>query len=205
MKGDLVVLVPDRNTEAAVEGLLCRHQSLRIRPLETRILVHPEKDPGCRLHGHELLRIHQRNYLRALMVFDREGCGTEEQTRVELEAEAERQLAEAGWKDRSGVIVIDPELDIWVWSGSPQVDEVIGWANRSPGLREWLKSEGFPFENGTKPLPPKEALERALRVLRKPRSSAIYKDLALRVGLEPCQDAAFAKLKSLLHQWFPVR
>src|SRR5262245_27253643 len=93
MKRDLVVLVPDRNTEATIEGLLARQQSLRIRPIEARILVHPEKDPGCRLHGHELLRIHQREYEHALMVFDRVGCGAEQETRSDLESAAERKLS----------------------------------------------------------------------------------------------------------------
>lgn len=205
MKGDLVVLVPDRNTEAAIEGLLSRQQSLGIRSVNTRILVHPEKDPGCRLHGHELLRIHQRNYNYALMLFDREGCGAEQQTRVQLESEAEQRLASVGWKGRSGVIVTDPELDIWVWSDSPQVDEVIGWANRTPCLREWLNEQGFQFVGEIKPVRPKEAFEMALREVRKPRSSAIYKDLALSVGLERCQDPAFGKLKNLLRQWFHSR
>ena len=78
MEADLIVLVSDRNTEAAVEGVLSRLSSLRIRPITYRILVHPEKDPGCRLHGHEILRIHQDTYQHALMVFDREGCGDDE-------------------------------------------------------------------------------------------------------------------------------
>ncbi len=59
MDTDLVVLVSDRNTEAAMEGILSRLLSLRIKTITYRILVHPEKDRGCRLHGHELLRIHQ--------------------------------------------------------------------------------------------------------------------------------------------------
>jgi hypothetical protein len=132
MQGDLVVLVPDRNTEATVEGLLKRTESLQIRPLTCRILVHPEKDPGCRLHGHELLRINLHQYRFALMIFDLEGSGAENSSKDELEKECEEKLVNSGWGQRGAVIVVEPELDVWVWSDSPVVDEVLGWSGRDP-------------------------------------------------------------------------
>ncbi len=202
MQADLVVLVPDRNTEASMEGILARHESLRIRQITTRILVHPEKDPGCRLHGHELLRTQQRFYSHALLIFDREGSGGETQTSRELESRAEDALASAGWGQRAAAIVIDPELDIWVWSDSPVVEQCIGWGTREPRLREWLRQKGFTLREGVKPTDPKEALQAARDLLRKPRSSSLYKDLALRVSLERCQDQAFVKLRTRLRDWF---
>jgi hypothetical protein len=204
MKGDLVVLVADRNAEAAIEGLLTRGRSLGLEIGAYRIFVHPEKDPGCRLHGHELLRIHQKNYQFALMLFDREGCGAEDKLRDELEREAEQRLEIVGWKDRCGVIVLEPELDIWIWSDSPLVDEHLNWSGRNPKLREWLKQQGYVFADGIKPVRPKEALEKVLREVRKPRSSSLYKDLASVVGLERCVDPAFHKLRALLQKWFPL-
>jgi hypothetical protein len=201
MENDLIVLVPDRNTEAAVVGLLSREASLRIRSIKYRVLVHPDKDPGCRLEGHELLRIHQSAYRRALMIFDREGCGAEEKSRTELEADCEQQLANVGWKDRSAVVVLDPELEIWVWSDSPVVDAALDWHNRTPPLRDWLRTQGFNFY-ATKPQRPKEAVEAVLRAVRKPRSSSLYRDLAERVSLDRCSDPAFARLKALLQTWF---
>ena len=204
MKGDLIVLVPDRNTEAAVAGILERHPSLHTRPVAARIIVHPEKDPGCRLHGHELLRLYQNDFRFALLIFDREGCGAEESTRTELERLAEETIASSGWKGRCGVVITDPELEIWVWSDSPRVDQAVGWLGRRPGLREWMQRQGFELTSAGKPLRPKEALEAALRVARKPRSSALYRELALKVGFERCLDPAFIKLKELLRAWFPT-
>jgi len=164
--------------------------------------VHPEKDPGCRLHGHELLRIHQSNYNYAMMLFDREGSGGESKSRDELESDAERTLAGAGWKNRSAVIVLNPEIDIWVWSDSPVVDEILGWSGKKPALREWLQNQKFELKSGIKPTRPKEALEAALRVVRKSRSSSYYKDIALRVSFDRCVDPAFGKFLAKLREWF---
>jgi hypothetical protein len=201
MDGDLLVLVSDRNTEAVVEGVLSRPHSLRIRPIVSRILVHPEKDPGCRLHGHELLRIHQEAYRHAVMVFDREGSGADEKPREELESECEQRLAGAGWKDRGGVIVLDPELEIWIWSDSPVVDEALNWKNRTPKVREWLELQGFTF-NSSKPNRPKESVEAALRAVRKPRSSSLYREIAEKVSFDRCTDPAFLRFRKLLKNWF---
>jgi hypothetical protein len=56
--------------------------------------------------------------------------------------------------------------------------------------------------NQEKPKHPKKALEKALRMARKPRSSAIYQALAEKVGLARCSDQAFIKLKTALQNWF---
>jgi hypothetical protein len=65
-----------------------------------------------------------------------------------------------------------------------------------------MRQRGFLEEDELKPARPKEALEAALRVVRVPRSSAIYKALAEKVSLSRCTDPAFLKLKTVLQQWF---
>lgn len=119
----------------------------------------------------------------------------------ELEEEMEETL-KGHWGEQGAVVVIAPELDIWVWSDSPHVDQILGWADRTPDLRSWLKEEGYMVSNQEKPKNPKEALEKALRMARKPRSSAIYQSLAERVSLARCSDRAFIKLKTTLQKWF---
>jgi hypothetical protein len=110
--------------------------------------------------------------------------------------------------------VIDPELEVWVWSNSPRVADVLGWQGRSRELNEWLRTTTIRIgkqereylkEGETKPVRPKEAMEAALREVRKPRSSANFRQMAEKVSLEKCQDPAFRRLKSTLQQWFPVR
>jgi len=199
---DLLCLVADRNAEAALQGVLSRCESLQIRALTSTIRTHPERDPGCYLRGHEFLRFHGKGFLHALVMFDREGCGNEAQSREELEREVEDRLQSDGWGDRARAVVIDPELEAWVWSDSPQVEEALGWVGRARTLRSWLIERGLLAEAATKPLRPKEAVEEALRLVRKPRSSAIYRELAEGVSLWRCRDRAFAKLRLTLQGWF---
>ena len=70
-------------------------------------------------------------------------------------------------------------------------------------LRGEVKALTFRFCHG-KPVRPKEAAEAALRKVRRPRSSNIYRKLAEVVSLQLCTDPAFLKLKSILQNWFPA-
>ena len=99
--------------------------------------------------------------------------------------------------------MLDPELEAWVWSDSPHVDDVAGWKNRRPSLRRWLISQDYLQEGATKP-GPKEALEAALRTVRKPRSASLYRQLAEKVSLRRCNDPSFLELKTVLTAWFPA-
>ena len=201
---DLVVLVPGRDDQAALAGILARHEALGIRQVRATFQRHPDRDPGCLLRGHEFLRPQANRFRHALVMFDRAGCGREGRGREELEAEVESRLSTSGWGDRAAVVVINPELEIWVWADSPHVDIELGWQGRDPDLRSWLAQEGFLQADEHKPQRPKEAVEKALRLAGKRRSSAIYRQLAGRVSLQRCEDPAFLKLRDTLRGWFHV-
>ncbi|MGQ9859519.1 MAG: hypothetical protein ACUVS3_12650 [Thermodesulfobacteriota bacterium] len=67
---DLVVLVPDKNTEAAMKALLeHRQHALGIRPITFDIFVHPRRDPGVYHEAEEFLRPLQSQYRYALVLF----------------------------------------------------------------------------------------------------------------------------------------
>jgi hypothetical protein len=199
---DLVVLVPDKQLEATIGAILQRHVSLHIRRLTAEILVHPRRDPGCRGEAAGLLSIFVARARFSLVIFDRAGCGAEHLPRSTIESNVEAMLATAGWSDRAAAVVIDPELEAWVWSDSPIVDQTIGWAGASPALRTWLTEQGFLKGNETKPAKPKEAMDAALRRQRKRRSASIFKELGSKVSLSRCTDPAFVKLKAVVQQWF---
>ncbi|MCI0488507.1 MAG: hypothetical protein L0229_18115 [Blastocatellia bacterium] len=203
MQKDLVVLAADKNIEFTVKGVLSRYQALKIKRLVSDIYSHPEHDPGCLLKGKDFLRSFVSIYEHALIIFDREGCGREGATREDLEEEIEDSLSMSGWEGRASAIALDPELEVWVWSDSPHVDSVLGWEGKHPDLRTWLVQQGFLKEQQIKPERPKEAMEDALRSVRKARSSSIYFELARRVSFDRCEDPAFFKLKTTLQGWFP--
>lgn len=58
-----------------------------------------------------------------------------------------------------------------------------------------LVSEGMAIDDRGKPADPKAAVEKALVAARKPRSSALYRELAENVNLDQCQDPSFITLK----------
>jgi hypothetical protein len=200
---DLLALVADRNMEAALAGILSRPKSLRTRAIAFDLRVHPRKDPGCCREGVAYLQVFADKYSHAILVFDHEGCGRESSTATELETELEAQLQAAGWQDRACAIVLEPELEIWVWSDSPHVAGQLGWAERKTDVRSWLQQQGLWKAGNPKPDRPKEAVEAVLRKVKRPRSSALYKSLAEKVSLSRCQDRTFFKLKTTLHSWFP--
>ena len=90
-----------------------------------------------------------------------------------------------------------------MWSDSPRVDQALGWQGRKPSLRSWLETKGFLREGEAKPERPKEAIQEALRVVKRPRSAARYKEIAAKVSFKRCIDPSFEKFRRTLQTWFP--
>lgn len=199
---DLIVLVADRNIQATVTSLLNRYHALGIRQITFDIYTHLHRDPGCRLEAHTFLQPFSNNYTYSMVLFDRQGCGEEIKSREQLEIDVEKKLNLHGWEKRSVVLVLDPELEIWVWNDSPHVSEALGWIKGSAELHDWLIEKGYLVENQLKPQHPKEAMEEILRNVRKPRSSSIYAQLADQVTFKHCIDPCFQKLLLTLREWF---
>jgi hypothetical protein len=206
MPKDLVVLAADKNTDYGLRGLLGRPASLGIRPIlaSTDTFVHPRRDPGCLNEAHDFLRPMLRDYRHALVVFDRMGCGREALSQARLADAVRGRLSASGWENRAEVVVLDPEIEVWVFAASLQVERCLGWPTKRLRLRRWLEERGAWGEGKSKPYDPKAALEIALREIRRPRSSAIYRRLGERVGMQGCTDPGFGKFREVLREWFPA-
>jgi hypothetical protein len=201
---DLVALVADKNTESALEGLLGRGCDFGMRVVDYDVFVHPRRDPGCFNEAEEFLRPLANAYAHAVVVFDHHGCGQESRRAANVRDLVRARLQRNGWPDTAAdVIVIAPELEAWVWSDSPVVEECLGWSGRSPALRQWLASKQLWPLGIAKPPDPKKAVETALRTARIPRSSAVYGDLAQRLHIQGCTDRPFRRLVRTLRTWFP--
>jgi hypothetical protein len=197
---DLVLLVADKNAHFALKGALGRPEALGIRPIEFEFRVHPGRDGGTRGTGPEMLALERRRFKHALLVLDFEGCGTDLPNATALEAQLDGRLS-THWKEAAKSIVIEPELDVWVWGADNAVEAVIEW-RAGKSVREWLREQGFAFEANEKPTRPKEALEAALRIPGLPRSSALYQTIAEKISLRRCGDEAFIRLRKQLLEWF---
>ncbi|MBN1510552.1 MAG: hypothetical protein JXB13_00925 [Phycisphaerae bacterium] len=203
MTADLVVLVPDKDIEQAICGLLERYQSLGIRrPSVAAIIVHPNRDPGVFHTGHQLIRPFVGAARFALIVFDRAWEGAPSTDAEALSTQVEGRCR-CDWGDHASCVCIDPEVENWVWSDSPHVATALGWPDRSE-LLCWLRSRGLWPADAAKPPDPKAAFEAAVREKKIVPSSSIFGKLARNVGLDRCHDPAFLRLRSILHSWFPL-
>jgi hypothetical protein len=198
---DLVLVVPDKDTEQALSGLLKRPESIQIRPIDFVVRVHPQKDPGCYHTGHELAATSRREASHALVVFDLAWEGAPSNDAGVLQHHVEDRLRPL-WGDDCACIVIDPELEVWVWSDSPHVAEALGWQGHAPALREWLEEQGLWPHDASKPADPEAAFRRVMRKTKLPPSAAIFRRLADSVGLNRCTDPSLLNLLSILRRWF---
>ena len=175
----------------------CGSSALCITKPVFDIFVHPERDAGVFCRCQDFLRPFQLFYRFALIMFDRDGCGSQESAKI-IQEITKKRLNESGWNDRNQVVVLDPELEIWVWADSPNVAKALGLSENE--LQKILF--GYQRDDNLKPKDPKAAMEKALRKSRLPRSSAIYANLASTVTLKNCQDKSFNDFKSALVNWF---
>ncbi len=205
VKRDLIALVGDKSIQMTPQAMLSgRNSSLGIRPVEHEIRVAEDYDSGCHRQGPLLLQGQLHRYEHALIVHDRHGCGRERLRREDLEADQEQRLSDSGWGTRAAAIVIDPELETWVWAQSPHVAGILGWRGNLRSLRAWLEEKGHWHAGTAKPWDPKGAMRLVLHQGDVRHSSALFRALAGKVSLARCEDASFAKLKATLRAWFGV-
>jgi hypothetical protein len=154
---DLIVLLADKHAEFSMQGILAHPLRLGIRDITFKVVADRQgKDPGVFRRCHDILRSSLGLYNHALVVFDRDGCGSQE-NREALESESEKRLAQNGWRDRCAAIVIDPELEVWVWSESPHVRDVLGWSSTMAELKRTLEEAGYLERGHVKPHQPEAA------------------------------------------------
>jgi hypothetical protein len=184
----------------ALQGALSRPQALSIRQLSFEFRSHMGRDGGVRTTGASVLGSEKVRFRHALMILDHEGCGQETASVQQLETELNRQLA-AVWGEHAKAIVIEPEVDIWLWGTDNALREALRWPQEGP-IRDWLRQKGFEFSAEGKPLRPKEALEAMRLIHKQPRSSALYQKITEKISLQKCTDPAFLRLKAHMQKWF---
>lgn len=206
---DCIFLLADKNMQAAFEGFLGRagfSQSLGcgafdFDPRHDIVVAAGDNDPGLYTRGHELLRPYQATHRHAVVVLDAEWEGSPGKDAI-AEHLAEN-LKSTGWAEGAlAVIVIDPELENWIWQQNDHVARGLGFDTSNELMADPDLQKVWPAAQ-TKPSSPKEILETLLKKRRIPRSSAIYKQITSQVSVRRCQDTAFQTMVETLRAWFP--
>lgn len=203
---DLIVLVADADMMRMATALLTRPQALGTAKFDFAVEQHPRKDPGCRGGAANVLRRYLTEYRHSLVIFDHHGSGSTE-PRERVQATVEDQLARNGWSGRAKAIVIEPELEAWIWGDLACAAKNLGWTGRQQKMRSWLTKNGLWPKDQAKPPSPKKAVEaivghapRGRLVRRHPR---MYQAIAQVANVEHCRDPAFQELVATLRRWFP--
>jgi hypothetical protein len=199
---DLTIVVADKQMQFTLQGALSRHDALGIRPISFRFLKHPRRDPGVRSDGPDLLALAHKQTTHGLLVMDFEGSGTDAASAIELEIQLDERLHRT-WGETAKAIVIEPELETWLWGSDNALSEVVG-RPEGMGIRDWLMTQGYTFTPSGKPQRPKEAMESLALKLKLERSSTNYEKIALKISLSRCTDPAFLRLRQTLQRWFPA-
>lgn len=170
----------------SLKGIINKPKAIGIRSISVDIFVESGHDPACALRGVQFLSAFAGQYEHGLLMFDHEGSGKEGLAKDQLQKELNNQFTRSSWGERAKAVVISPELEAWVWSDSPHVEDVAGWRYRNPGLRPWLIENGWLQHNEVKPEHPKEAFVAALREAKISRSASLYHQIAERVSFRRC-------------------
>jgi hypothetical protein len=208
---DLLFLVADSNMKEALGGFLDRqavHQIIGCRPIDFDArrdikVAKGQNDPGLYTRARELLGPLAKEYRHAVVVIDEEWDGSPGAEAIKRQLDA--QLASVGFAPPEGLsLVVQPEVDNWLWSDSPHSAKALGWASWDE-LRPALLGKGWLAEGEAKPARPKEAAEWALRngAGKAKRSAALYRKVAGSVSVQRCADPAVETLLDALRAWFP--
>ena len=205
MQKDCIFLLADKQMEYTFRGFLERDdfdQRLKTCPFTFEIITDFKgNDPGVYAYGHELLRPFCRTHKHAVVSLDLDWRGAP--SAVQIQSEIRKKLTINGWReDNVEVIVIEPELEIWLWT--PTIAQVLQLdPELFTSLRKRIEDRGLWEPTALKPLRPKEAFEILCKNFGMPQSSALCSRITKTVSVGRCIDPAFRQLRETLKRWFP--
>ncbi len=205
---ELVILTADGTMNAVVAAFFSRanwHTTLGCAEFgiwpEQDIFNEPGKTDGTvHKRAHQILRPYLNTHRRALVLLDWQFGG--EYPAEQVHDEILTNLRRCGWDDRCEVVVIDPELEVWLWQDKPQIAQAVRF--KDGGLRAHLRDQGLWPDGQPKPSDPKQVLQDLIRNHRAGAPMAVYTKIARSIGVSGCQDASFEHFRATLQTWFPA-
>jgi hypothetical protein len=235
----LLILTADNECVATLRGFFERkdfHKSLGCGPIqlagvtfdvEKDIRVHPGHDCGVWSDPQMVLFAERKNYAKALIILDEawEGAPKAENLVSDIEKRAQ---AEGQWeRDRFEVVLIQPELEAWIWQRNIHVAEAFEFPGSDGGLWELLTVQSLALDkrtkkhlfvnldplndvaawpkNEAKPKNPKGVVEAVSAHCQSGPASGVFNEISAKVGVKHCVDGSFHKLRDALRGWFPEK
>ncbi len=207
MMREIIILVADGTMAAVLRAFFERqfHFAFECAPFDfdatSDIVYDPlNTDGGVHRRCHEILRPYLKTHRRALVVLDQQ-FGAEHPA-DEVRGDMEQRLNSNGWEGRATAVVIDPELEILLWQDNPNVERAL--RHTGPSLRQLLAQDGRWPLGASKPLAPKEVIQKLIRANRAGPPMVVYSQIAGPVSTAGCVDPAFHRVRDLLRACFPL-
>ena len=214
---DCVFLVADKTMGDTFTGFFQRSDvsarlgcgAFSFDPALDLIVAEGGGDPGVFDRAHQFLACYRPSHDHALVAldaaWDSEKNATGGNRQLQNARRVQMQMGKRlrrSWRDRFQVVVIDPELEAWVWQDHPEVAKTLGWKSSFP-LRQWMADRGDWPLSDAKPWDPKAAMKAVVLETNEPWSSALHKRIVSRVPVDACVDTAFDTLRGAFQRWFP--
>jgi hypothetical protein len=212
--GDVIFHLADEHMEKGLKAFFSRddwHFALGCHRFEVdprsendlyRVPGHT--DPGIWKHAGENLRPFRDQYRYAVIILDADFDpypGAEV-----LRADISADMIKAGWApERFAVIVIEPELEAWLWAPNQNVATAFGHDSFDQ-LRGRLERENLWTPGQPKPNDLKRARDRAARLGGKKTGGPIFKGVFSEISNRACNhcvEPGFVAMRAALQGWFP--
>ena len=162
-------------------------------------------DGGVHKHAARLLAPKLETHRHAVVCLDKKFPGAPAAGRIRRDITG--NLRTAGWDpSRFEVIVIQPELERWLWLDHPACERAFGYprADHGRSMRVMMREQGQWHEHDDKPHDCDAALVWAARwKQRKTAPATLFKAMLPTAPVQHCEDPAFVKLRDTLKSWFP--
>lgn len=216
MKRDVVFHLADRNMEAGCRAFFARddwHYTLGCGRFDIDSDSNSDifrkggqTDGGLWKHAHTNLTPFKDLYDHAVIVLD---ADFEPHPGVDaLHADISANMTAAGWlADSFCVVVIDPELEAWLWAPNLNVAKAFGHES-FPKLKAALVQENLWTSSNPKPDDPKKARDRAVKLGGKITGGPLFKGVfggISKRACDRCVEPGFNALRHALQTWFPVQ
>ena len=236
----LLLFVADSECAGTLRGFFERpkfHTSLGCGPIEVDgvvfnpeqdIRVHPGHDPGMWTDPHTVLQAEHKNFQHAFIILDAAWDGAPPAEQIVSDIEGLVQ-ARASWeRSRFEVILIQPELEAWIWQRNPHVAEAFEFTGCDAELWTFLASQALRLDkerkkhrfvpanplaqlppawptNQAKPENPKGLVEALAHLCQSGPTSGIFNEISSTISVRGCKDLAFLRLRDTLRRWFPKK
>ena len=209
MKKHLIIRVADADMERFLNAILNKPEALGIRPIQFDIERNTDArgDSGMRANGAELTRMDKDDYQKVVLMWDYQGCGHEHKKSAQTVAkETQDQLDRISWQANSAVIIVEPELERWLWYCEQAIAEHLH--KTVAELQQWGETYANQRNMSLADLieqDPKGLFEYIVCThLRRTRTPRNYEQIGKRASIKSLQESeSFRQFAETLQNWFP--